>query len=389
MPAMTQQARDYDQMLLAKKNLEFQKNILELQKLQNEDPNYQIERAGNLATKAEDIQGLIGNLNDRTTSNKQRLADIASSITPLPNNVSGPVVPESAMQGARQDIELQVAADNSVKNRLRAQLEAINKQQEGLQGSVNLGEAYGTSAPAGINDVLMRRAQDFATMKQMADNWVGSAQTPQEQSARMAAVQSFKPLYDAETRRRQKQALELPGLQGQALDEDAAKKARDKTTDFVGSVKALDLLMQIKPEQWSQITNPIEREGQRRKADTLRAALVGNLRIAIAGPGQLSEYERKIIESAIANPASFDPIQSMYAGQNLAELKKILATKYVSDMSTYGYKVGKLQDVVDAGGNPPDLDTFGYGRPQSGGDTQGQKAVGRFDPATGKIVPIR
>jgi len=368
--------------------LDLEKSQLELQKLKQENPDYQIERAGNLATQSENIQGLIGNINNRTDADKQKLADIAASITPLPSGVAGPVLPEQAVAPERGDIEARLASDMSTQNRLRSQLEAVRKQQEGLQGSVNLGENFGTAPAGDANSVITRRTQEAADLMQRANSFVSSAQTPEQRDARLQAVQMFKPMFDAETRRRQKAALEIAGLQGQALDEDAAKNARTKTTDFVGSVKALDMLMAIKPQQWSQITDPIEREGQRRKADTLRAALVGNLRIALAGPGQLSEYERKIIESAIANPASFDPVTSMYASQNLGQLKKVLASKYVSDMSTYGFKINRLQDVIDAGGNPADIDTFGFNNnPTQPSTGSTQKTVGRYDPATGRIIP--
>lgn len=381
---MTKEAQAYDNMLLAKKNLEMQKSILELDKLKQENPDYQIQRAGDLATQSENIQGVIGNINNRTEADKQRLADIAASITPLPSNTYGPVIPEQAVKSERQDLEARMASDFSTQNRLRAQLEAVRKQQEGLQGSVNLGDSYGTAPAGDSNSVLIRRTQEAANMMQQANSFVASAQTPEEREARTQAVQMFKPYFDAETRRRQKASLEIAGLQGQALDDDAAKKAREKTTDFVGSVKALDMLLAIKPSP-----NVMEREGQRRKADTLRAALVGNLRIALAGPGQLSEYERKIIESAIANPAAFDPIASTYASGNLKQLKTILAAKYTSDMSTYGYRVNKLQDVIDAGGNPSDIETFGYNQTQQPASGSSQKAVGRYDPATGRIVPFK
>lgn len=373
-----------------KTQMELEKSMLELEKLKRENPDNQIAEAGSLAQRAAGIENTLKSYDTNTAINKQQLSNIVSASTPLDASISGPVMPTDAAISASQPIEQRIEENNRNQVALRAQLEAITKRRGELQGTVNLGENFG-AAPAGdSSSVLARRTQEAAGMMQAANNFIRTAQTPEEAEARTQAVQMFKPFFDAETRRRQKASLEIAGLQGQALDDDAAKKAREKTTDFVGSIKALDMLMQIKPS-----LNPLEREGQRRKSDTLRAALVGNLRIALAGPGQLSEYERKIIESAIANPATYDPIASSYAIGNLKQLKSILAAKYTSDMSTYGYRVGKLQDVIDAGGNPPDIDTFGYNQlAQSQANTQTQSQqpqsqqapVGRFDPQTGKII---
>jgi hypothetical protein len=91
------------------------------------------------------------------------------------------------------------------------------------------------------------------------------------------------------------------------------------------------------------------------QADAIRTALAGQMRIAIGGPGTMTEQDRNVLMAAIADPTTIN----FFAPERLIELKKVLGKKFVADAKANGFSVPSLQSVIDANSAPEDIETFG------------------------------
>ena len=372
---------------------ELRSRILKAQeaKLSQDQPEYRANMAANIAEKTAEIEEKL-NLNAiQKAGISERLGNISSASVPLSESTAGPVMPQQAAMQASQGLIQEEDMFRAQQTRMKAQLEAYRKEQEGLVGAVNLGEAYGT-APAGSEDsVLRRRVQKFATISKEARDFVASSTSAEEAQDRQAAVNAYKPLFDAETRRQAQNALKLPGLDGQAKDEDAARNMRKRVPDFVSTVTAIDRLLELGdlakksmlvqgPAQTMQLAR------YRAEADQIRIPLVAALRVPLLGGGQMTEQEREFIQSAIARPTDFFNFAST---DKLKTLKRVVGSEFTSASRNYGYSVKSLQQVLDANSVPADIDTFGIPNrtiPPSAPQAQGKpKPAATYNPATGLL----
>jgi len=87
---------------------------------------------------------------------------------------------------------------------------------------------------------------------------------------------------------------------GLANSEDDAKNIRQKMRDGKDAEKALDELLRISKKPFGELEPKT-----RSRVNTLRALLRGKLRLALIGPGQVSELEQKILDNAIGNINKF------------------------------------------------------------------------------------
>lgn len=363
---------------------ELRSRILKAQeaKLAQDTPEYRANMAANIAEKTAEIEEKL-NLNAiQKAGISERLGNISSASVPLSEKTAGPVMPQPVAMQAAQGL---IGEENLLRaqgTRMQAGLEAYRKEQEGLVGTVNLGEAYGTAPAGGEDSVLRRRVQKFATMSKEARDFVGESSSAEEAQDRQAAVNAYKPLFDAETRRQAQNALKLPGLDGQAKDEDAARNMRKRVPDFVSTITAIDRLIEL--GDLAKVTNPIQLARYRAEAEQVRIPLVAALRIPLLGGGQMTEQEREFIQSAIARPTDFF---NFAATDKLKTLKRVVGSEFTSASRNYGYSIKSLQQVLDANSVPADIDTFGAPNqtklPSATQAPNKPKPAATYNPATG------
>jgi hypothetical protein len=389
MPAITQAARDYDRAVQQKiamqseeDSLRMQKLRFEIEKMQEEkaksQPDYEANLAGNIAAKTSQLQEKL-NLNQAQRAGiSQRLGDISAASTPLDVDISGPVMSQQAAMQAGQGIVAEENLLNAQKTRMMAELEAYRKRQEGLVGAINLGEAYGTAPAGGSADVLRRRVQEQANAFREADDFVKSAQTPEEAQYRANAVSVNKAYFDAQTREELKNSRKLPGLEGMAKDDDAAKKMRDRLPTFVQSISSIDNLIELGSlyRNAALAGNVIEAAKYKAQASQARIPLIAALRIPLTGGGQMNPQELQMLNDAVANPAVFLDITQT---ERLKSLKKTVGSEFASAARAYGYGVKSLQSVIDSNSAPEDINTFGIKKSTP-------QPAAKYNPKTGLLI---
>ncbi len=394
MPAITQAGRAYDQAMREKLAMAAEEDALKLQKLRfdiekmQEDrvksqPDYEAKLAGDIAERTGKLQETL-NLNRMQRAGiGQRLGDISSASAPLDIDVSGPVLPQQMAMQAGQGLVAEENLLNAQKTRMMAELEAYRKKQEGLVGSVNLGEAYGT-APAGSSaDVMRRRVQEQSNMFREARDFINSAQTPEEAQDRANSVSANKAYFDAQTREELKNTRKLPGFEGLAKDEDAARKMRERVPTFVSTVSAIDRLIELgELTEGMTLQNPVQLARYRAEADQIRIPLVAALRVPLLGGGQMTEQERAFVQSAIANPTDYLNFASI---DRLKTLKRTVASEFSSATRNYGFQLKSLQSVIDANIAPSDINTFGVRSQAIPTEKQQPKPKAVYNPATGLL----
>ena len=364
---------------------ELRSRILRAQeaKLAQDQPEYRANMAANIAEKTAEIEEKL-NLNAiQKAGISERLGNISSASVPLSESTAGPVMPQQAAMQASQGLIGEEDMFRAQQTRMRAQLEAYRKEQEGLVGTVNLGEAYGT-APAGSSaDVMRRRVQEQSNMFREARDFVNSAQTPEEAQDRANSVSVNKAYFDAQTREELKNTRKLPGFEGLAKDEDAARKMRERVPTFVSTVSAIDRLIELgKLTEGMTFQNPVQLARYRAEADQIRIPLVAALRVPLLGGGQMTEQERAFVQSAIANPTDYLNFASI---DRLKTLKKTVASEFSSATRNYGFQLKSLQSVIDANIAPSDIDTFGVRSQAIPTEKPQPKPNAVYNPATGLL----
>ena len=354
---------------------------LDLEEKKRKNPQYAAQLAGDIAEKSAAIQDTLNLTEAQKAGISERLGNISSAATPLESSIAGPVMPQEAAMQAGQGLVAEENLLNARNVRLRAELEAYRKQQEGLVGTVNLGDAYGT-APAGDEaNTFRRRVRTQSELFKEGREYINQAPTPEEAQDRSNAVMANKTFFDAQTREELKNSRKLPGLTGMAKDEDSAKKMRERVPAFVQSVATIDRLVELGDEYRKNFGNPILERKARAEAEQLRIPLIANLRIPLTGGGQMSVQELELIQRAIANPATFFDITQT---DRLKSLKKTIGSEFSSAARNYGYELNSLQQVIDANSAPSDIETFGVRR-KAVPQVQ-EKPAGRYDPTSGRII---
>ena len=365
-----------------KRLLQEQEQALRLQVLKSQieqaQPDYVARLAGDIAERTSQLQETL-NLNQAQRAGiGQRLGNLAAASAPLDVDVSGPVMSQQASMQAGQGLVAEENLLNAQKTRMMAELEAYRKRQEGLVGTVNLGEAYGTAPAGGSTDVLRRRVQEQANAFREADDFVKAAQTPEEAQYRANAVSVNKAYFDAQTREELKNSRKLQGLEGMAKDDDAAKKMRERLPTFVQSISSIDNLIELGGLYRNAVMsgNAIQAAKYSAQAEQARIPLIAALRVPLTGGGQMNPQELKMLNDAVANPAVFLDITQT---ERLKSLKRTVGSEFASSARSFGYGVKSLQSVIDANSAPEDINNFGIRK-------SSPQPAAKYNPKTGLLM---
>ena len=365
-----------------KRLLQEQEQALRLQVLKSQieqaQPDYEARLAGDIAERTSQLQEKL-NLNQAQRAGiSQRLGNVASASAPLDIDVSGPVMSQQAAMQAGQGLVSEESLLNAQKTRMMAELEAYRKRQEGLVGTVNLGEAYGTAPAGGSTDVLRRRVQEQANAFREADDFVKAAQTPEEAQYRANAVSVNKAYFEAQTREELKNSRKLTGLEGMAKDDNSLKQMQERLPKFVQSVESIDNLIEIGGLYRNAVMsgNAIQAAKYAAQAAQARIPLVANLRIPLTGGGQMNPQELQMLNDAVSNPAVFFDITQT---ERLKSLKQTVGSEFARTARAYGYGVKSLQSVIDANSTPEDINTFGIKK-------SSPQPAAKYNPKTGLLM---
>jgi hypothetical protein len=368
---------------------------LDLQKKLLESPEAQIQRAGELAERSlkaeQDLasqQGLFERLGTRAEN-------VRAAATPLPAGSAGPVMPEDLAISTGQKLLEDQDLVRAKMARMGGEIEAIRKQREGLEGSVNLGEFYGSAPASDTTAVAKRRYQETTKLIGDLDADIKNSRTPEEAAAKTAAGNLIKPWFNLQTRRELENTLKVPGLNGLARDEKAAVDMRGRTAEMVNTMTGINGLLALADEA-DRITKSsldgnlkgIELARIKQRADLIRTPLVASLRVPVTGGGPMTDQERLFLLDAIRNPTDFI---NVFARDRLQEMSRIVKKDFVGRARIAGYEVNNLQQVFDAYSDPADLETAG---PKLSGEfvklkdwDQGTEAPRRNAPQREQVAP--
>jgi len=352
MPAITQAGRDYDQamrnklaMAAEEDALKMQKLRLEIQKMDEESkrnqPGYSSEVAGALGRRLEESERNLQLQDELLSDLSKRKQNISAAATPLQPQIAGPVMPQQAAIGEMNRIgtaEEQMQLDRAA---FLASREAMRKDLEGLTGAVPL--PTGGTYAAGETSTIKRRFEDTAKMIQEYKQRLAGAQSPEEADAIQSAYSMFEPIQKQQLKKDLESSRTIPGLEGFGRDEQATNEMRKAIVDFSSATQNIDDLIKLKDDK--SIANYA-------RAQAIRGGLRGQLRLAIAGPGAMSDQDAALMNEIVSNP--YFP----YAEEKLLSLKGALARKIVSTASVSGFRVKRLSDLVSAGGQPEDFNSF-------------------------------
>jgi hypothetical protein len=222
-----------------------------------------------------------------------------------------------------------------------ASREAMRKDLEGLTGAVPL--PTGGTYAAGETSTIKRRFEDTAKMIQEYKQRLAGAQSPEEADAIQSAYSMFEPIQKQQLKKDLESSRTIPGLEGFGRDEQATNEMRKAIVDFSSATQNIDDLIKLKGD-----ISPANYA----RAQAIRGGLRGQLRLAIAGPGAMSDQDAALMNEIVSNP--YFP----YAEEKLLSLKGALARKIVSTASVSGFRVKRLSDLVSAGGQPEDFNAF-------------------------------
>ena len=332
---------------------------------------------GQLQSDLETQQGLLSDV-------QNRISNLKSASATLPAGVAGPVMEKDmATRMMRPALDVEASMQQRVPG-TRAALAATNKQLGELVGTVPIPENLGGgTAPAtsDISSIYKERFEKLVPMKAQGIAYINSLQPGSPE--RMAAEQTLGKMTgyeDAQTKKAAENALKIPGLEGMASTDKGAKQVRDTIPDFISSVGGIDELLKLGDQV--KTSDVFSRPKLMARADAIRTALAGQMRIAIGGPGTMTEQDRNILMTAIADPTA---VINFAAPERLGELKKVLARKFVADAKANGFTVPSIQGVIDAHSDPSDISNFGM-RKQTGFTSEAEaRAAGHKD---GDVVVI-
>jgi hypothetical protein len=290
---------------------------------------------------------------------------------------------DMAAQMMRPALELEYDMRNRAIGTEAAQA-ATSKQLGELVGTLPVPEGLGggtVPATSNIGSIYQQRLEQLVPMKAGAINYINSL--PEGSPERMAAEQTIGKMSgyeDAQTKKIAQNALKIPGLEGMASSEKAASDVRGLVPNFVSSVGGIDELLELGNKV--QTSDNFARPRLMARADAIRTALAGQMRIAIGGPGTMTQEDRNVLMTAIADPTA---VINFAAPDRLGELKKVLARKFVADARANGFGVKSVQAVLDANADPEDINSFGMKKQNTFKGEAEARAAGMRD---GDVVNI-
>ena len=341
-------------------------------------PEYAPLEAARLSRVKGTLEEDLATQNELMSSAGERVKSLQSASAPLPAGVPGPVMErDMASQLMRPALELEADMRKRAIGTEAAQA-ATSRQLGEFVGTLPVPEGLGGGtmpATSDIGSIYKQRLEQLVPMKAGAINFINSL--PEGSPERMAAEQTVGKMSgyeDAQTKKLAQNALKIPGLEGMASSDKAANDVRGLVPNFVSSVGGIDELSKLGD---TVNKSPVyDRPRLMARADAIRTALAGQMRIAIGGPGVMTEQDRNILMSAIADPTA---VINFFAPERLGELKKVLARKFVADVRANGFGVKSIQSVLDSHSDPEDINSFGMNR-QSGFKSEAEaRAAGHKD----------
>jgi hypothetical protein len=329
----------------------------EAEKQKKAAPEYAPLEAARLSTVQEELKNNLETQQGLLSDVQNRIANLKSASAPLPSNVAGPTMErDMATRIMRPALDVEAAMQQRIPGTTAA-LGATTKQLGDLVGTIPIPENLGSGtfpATADISSIYRERFEKLVPMKAQGIAYINSLQPGSPE--RMAAEQTLGKMTgyeDAQIKKATENALKIPGLEGMATSEKGAKDIRDRLPEFVSAVGSIDELVKIGEEARSAV---IDRPRLMARADAIRTALFGQMRLALGGPGTQTEQDVARLEKAIPDTTS---ILAYAANDRLAELKKVMARKIAADARANGYQVKSIQSIIDANSAPSDIDTFG------------------------------
>jgi hypothetical protein len=330
----------------------------EAEKQKKAAPEYAPLEAARLRGLESTLEQNLATQNELVTSAGERVKNLQSASATLPAEVAGPVMQKDmATQMMRPALELEADMRNRIIGTEAARA-ATSKQLGELTGTLPVPEGLGggtVPATANIGSIYQQRLEQLVPMKAKAISYINSF--PEGSPERMAAEQTIGKISgyeDAQTKKIAQNALKIPGLEGMASSEKSANEVRGLVPNFVSSVGGIDELIKLGNEV--QTKSNFDRPRLMARADAIRTALAGQMRIAIGGPGTMTQEDRDVLMTAIANPTA---MINIFTQDRLGELKKVLARKFVADARANGFGVKSVQSVLDANSDPEDINSFG------------------------------
>jgi hypothetical protein len=329
----------------------------EAEKQKKAAPEYAPLEAARLSGVQEELKNNLETQQGLLSDVQNRISNLKSASAPLPSNVAGPTMErDMATRMMRPALDVEAAMQQRIPG-TNAALGATTKQLGELVGTMPVPENLGGGtfpATADIGSIYRERFEKLVPMKAQGIAYINSLQPGSPE--RIAAEQTLGKMTgyeDAQTKKATENALKIPGLEGMATTEKGAKEIRDRLPEFVSAVGSIDELVKIGEEARSAV---IDRPRLMARADAIRTALFGQMRLALGGPGTQTEQDVARLEKAIPDTTS---ILAYAANDRLAELKKVMARKIAADARANGYQVKSIQSIIDANSAPSDLDTFG------------------------------
>lgn len=322
------------------------------------DPEYALLEAARLSRVKGTLEEDLAAQKELMSSAGNRIQNLQSASAPLPQGVPGPVMErDMASQLMRPALELESDMSKRIIGTGAAQA-AASRQLGELVGTLPVPEGLGggtVPATSDIGSIYKQRLEQLVPMKAGAISYINSL--PEGSPERMAAEQTVGKMSgyeDAQTKKLAQNALKIPGLEGMASSERAANDVRGIIPNFVSSVGGIDELFKL--GDMANKAPVTDRPRFMARADAIRTALAGQMRIAIGGPGTMTQEDRDVLMTAIANPTA---AINFFAPERLGELKKVLARKFVADARANGFGVKSVQSVLDAHADPEDINSFG------------------------------
>lgn len=374
---------EIDKANLAVENARLDKAKKELEQLKA-SPEYAPVEAARLSGLKNELENQLATQNELATSAGERVKNLQSASATLPEGVAGPVMQrDMATQMMRPALELEADMRKRAIGTEAAQA-ATNRQLGELVGTLPVPEGLGggtVPSTANIGSIYQQRLEQLVPMKAKAISYINSF--PEGSPERMAAEQTIGKMSgyeDAQTKKIAQNALKIPGLEGMASSEKSANEVRGLVPNFVSSVGGIDELLDLGNQV--RTSDVYGRAKLMARADAVRTALAGQMRIAIGGPGTMTQEDRNVLMTAIADPTA---VINFAAPERLGELKKVLARKFVADARANGFGVKSVQSVLDANSDPEDINSFGMKKQNAFKSEAEARAAGMRD---GDVVNI-
>ena len=329
----------------------------EAEKRKKAAPEYAPLEAARLSGVQEELRNNLETQQGLLSDVQNRISNLKSASAPLPSNVAGPTMErDMATRMMRPALDVEAAMQQRIPGTTAA-LGATTKQLGELVGTIPIPENFGGgTAPAtsDIASIYRERFEKLVPMKAQGIAYINSLQPGSpEHTAAVQTLGKMTGYEDAQIKKSTENALKIPGLEGMATSEKGAKDMRDRLPEFVSAVGSIDELVKIGEEARGAV---IDRPRLMARADAIRTALFGQMRLALGGPGTQTEQDVERLKQAIPDTTS---ILAYAANDRLSELKKVMARKIAADARANGYQVKSIQSIIDANSAPSDLDTFG------------------------------